>query len=116
MFEGHDTTATGITWTIQMLGCHEDLQEKAYEEIMEICGDSSELTLDHIGQMKYLECFIRETLRLYPSVPIIARRSGEDSIIGGHFIPQNTQLLINIYLIHRDPSQWKDPEVFDPDR
>lgn len=117
MFEGHDTTATGITWAIQMLGNHQDLQEKVFLEIQKVCGDDSlDVTLDQLSQLKYLECFIKETLRLYPSVPIIARRFGTDGNIDGYFVPKNTQILINIYLIHRDPEHWNDPEVFNPDR
>lgn len=116
MFEGHDTTATGISWAIQMLGNHQDLQEKVFLEIQKVCGDSVDVTLDQLSQLKYLECFIKETLRLYPSVPIIARRFGADGNIGGYFVPKDTQILINIYLIHRDPDHWEDPEVFNPDR
>jgi len=116
MFEGHDTTATGITWVLFMFGCHPDVQEKAFEEIQKICGNSTDISLEQLGQLKYLECCIKETLRIYPSVPIIARRLGSDANIGGHFIPADTQILLNIYLIHRDSAYWKDPEVFDPDR
>lgn len=116
MFEGHDTTTTGVTWAIQMLGNHENLQEKIFQEIQKVCGDSTDVTLDQLSQLKYLECFIKETLRLYPSVPIVARRFGADGEIGGYFVPKDTQILLNIYLIHRDPAHWEEPEVFNPDR
>uniref|UniRef100_A0A915EHQ1 Cytochrome P450 n=1 Tax=Ditylenchus dipsaci TaxID=166011 RepID=A0A915EHQ1_9BILA len=114
--EGHDTTATGVAWALQLFGCHPEIQEKAFEEIRSVCGNSSDISFEQLGQLRYLECCIKETLRLYPSVPIISRRLGSDSTIGGHFIPADTQILLNIYLIHRDPQYWKDPEVFDPTR
>lgn len=116
MFEGHDTTAAAITWVLHVLGCHPEVQDRVVEEIRQVCGDSSEISIDQLGQLKYLECVIKETLRLYPSVPIISRRLGADSVIGGHSIPAGVQMLINIYLIHRDPAHWVDPEVFNPDR
>ncbi|KAI1713408.1 cytochrome p450 domain-containing protein [Ditylenchus destructor] len=115
MFEGHDTTATAVTWMLHLLGCYPDIQEKVFDELQKICGDSTDVSMDQLGQMKYLECCVKEALRLYPSVPIIARRLGSDASIGGHLIPEGTQVLINIFLIHRDPAYWKDPEVFNPD-
>lgn len=118
MFEGHDTTATAVTWMLHLFGCYPEVQAKVYEEIQKVCGCSaiSEISMDQLGQLKYLECCIKEALRLYPSVPIISRRLGADADIGGHVIPEGTQVLINIYLIHRDSAHWDDPEIFDPDR
>jgi len=116
MFEGHDTTSAAITWTLHLLGCHPEIQEGVVEEILQVCGSSSDISMDQLGQLKYLERCIKEALRLYPSVPIISRRLGADANIGGITIPAGVHVLINIYLIHRDPQQWKDPEVFNPDR
>uniref|UniRef100_A0A914C0M8 Cytochrome P450 n=1 Tax=Acrobeloides nanus TaxID=290746 RepID=A0A914C0M8_9BILA len=116
MFEGHDTTATGITFVLHMLGCYPEIQEKAYAELQTICGTSEEITFEHLGQLKYLECVIKETLRLHPSVPIYARRMEEDDKIGGFTIPAGTQILVNAFLIHRDPKHWPDPEIFRPER
>ncbi|KAI6220871.1 hypothetical protein M3Y99_01583200 [Aphelenchoides fujianensis] len=116
MFEGHDTTATGVTWAMHVLGCHPEVQQKVYEEIQRVCGDSEDVTIDHLSQLKYVECCIKETLRLYPSVPIIARRLGNPIDIAGTRVPAGVETLLNLYLIHRDPAYWEDPEVFDPDR
>uniref|UniRef100_A0AC34QNC6 Cytochrome P450 n=1 Tax=Panagrolaimus sp. JU765 TaxID=591449 RepID=A0AC34QNC6_9BILA len=116
MFEGHDTTASGINWALHLLGNHPEEQEKALAEIGEVIGDSPEVTFEHLGKLKYLECIIKESLRLQPSVPIFARVLGEDQELGGFNIPKGTQILVNSYLIHRDPSQWVDPDVFKPER
>lgn len=59
MFEGHDTTATAVTWVLHLLGCYPEAQERVVEEIARVCGDSTELTMEHVGQLKYLECCIK---------------------------------------------------------
>ena len=116
MFEGHDTTAAAVVWSLFMLGCHLDAQQKCYEEIKYFCGDCDYIDLETLGKLTFLECFIKEVLRLYPSVPFIARRLSCDAEIGGYVLPTNTQVIINIYQIHRDPEHWEDAEKFMPDR
>ncbi|KAJ9580658.1 hypothetical protein L9F63_024169, partial [Diploptera punctata] len=81
MFEGHDTTAAGISWTLQLLGSHLDVQDKVYMELEHIyLGSTRSCTMEDLNKMKYLERVIKEALRLYPSVPIIGRRVQEDVI------------------------------------
>ena len=116
MFEGHDTTSANITWSLHLLGCNIEIQEKVYDEIIRVCGYSSEITQDDLSKLKYTECCLKESLRLYPSAPIISRRLGIDTKMGEHVVPAGSQVLINIFLIHRDPAFWPDPEVFNPDR
>ncbi|CAL2040885.1 hypothetical protein CAEBREN_29480 [Caenorhabditis brenneri] len=116
MFEGHDTTSTGLMWAIHLLGNHPEVQRKVQAELDEVMGDEEDVTTEHLARMKYLECVLKESLRIRPSVPIIMRELSEDQVIGGYNIPKGVTLLLNQFLIHRDPAQWKDPEVFDPDR
>jgi len=116
MFEGHDTTATAILWALHTLGNYPDIQQRVYDEIITVCGSDEEVTLEHLTQFRYMECCIKEILRLYPSVPIISRRLDSDVQVGKAVIPAGTQAIINIFLIHRDPKYWHDPEVFNPDR
>jgi cytochrome P450 len=116
MFEGHDTTSAGITWACHLLGNYPEVQKKAYEEIESVLGDSHDISFEHLSKLKYCECIIKESLRLYPSVPIFARVLGEDQEVSGHVIPKGTQILVNPYLIHRDPSHWDEPEQFRPER
>jgi len=59
MFEGHDTTSAAITWTLHLLGCHPEIQESVVEEILQVCGSSSDISMDQLGQLKYLERCIK---------------------------------------------------------
>uniref|UniRef100_A0AC35TWC5 Cytochrome P450 4c3 n=1 Tax=Rhabditophanes sp. KR3021 TaxID=114890 RepID=A0AC35TWC5_9BILA len=117
MFEGHDTTATGLTWAIQLLGCHPGIQEKVRGEIQAVVGnDPSDITFEQLGRLKYLECCLKESLRLYPSVPIYNRVLDQDEVVDDKIIPRGTEILINAYLMHRDAKYWPDPEAFRPER
>ena len=66
--------------------------------------------------MKYLEQCIREALRLYPSVPYIARKNNETFVVGNYEIPKDTTCLLFFFMLHRDPHYFPNPEVFDPNR
>ncbi|CAI4226462.1 unnamed protein product [Auanema sp. JU1783] len=116
MFEGHDTTSTGISWALHLIGNHPEIQRKIQAEIDEVLGNRSEVTPADISRFTYLECCIKESLRLYPSVPIITRELNHDEVINGVTIPKGTPILLNQYLTHRDPNQWEDPEKYIPER
>ncbi|KAG5682570.1 hypothetical protein PVAND_011915 [Polypedilum vanderplanki] len=122
MFEGHDTsessTAAGSSFTLCMLGCHPDIQEKVYAEQKAIFGDSDrDCTFADTLEMKYLERVIFETLRLYPPVPLIARKINQDLKLASvdYVIPSGTTIIIGTYKIHRRPDIYNNPEKFDPD-
>lgn len=117
MFEGHDTTATGMNWALHLLGCNPEIQAKVHQELDSVFGDDSrDVDFDDLRNLPYLECCLKEALRLFPSVPMFARTLAEDATIAGHVIPGGTQTIIYPYLVHRDPKHWPDPEVFNPDR
>uniref|UniRef100_U5EWR0 Putative cytochrome n=1 Tax=Corethrella appendiculata TaxID=1370023 RepID=U5EWR0_9DIPT len=117
MFEGHDTTAAGISWTLFFLGLNADVQEKAFQELDEIFQGSDRLaTMKDLNEMKYLERVIKESLRLRPPVPFFSRTTSEDEFLGKYFVPKGTFVSINTYYLHRNEKYFPDPDKFDPDR
>nr|WCC58139.1 cytochrome P450 [Pharsalia antennata] len=118
MFEGHDTTSMGICFALMALANEEKIQEEILQEIEDVLGDSDKLpTYSDLAEMKFLERCIKECLRLYPSVPLIARVAGEDiKTTTGYIIPKGCDMNIYIYDLHRSPQYWEDPEKFDPNR
>ncbi|XP_036328213.1 probable cytochrome P450 4ac1 [Rhagoletis pomonella] len=114
MFEGYDTTSTCLIFALLNLATHQDIQEKCYREV-EKC-DLPNLSIFDFNQLEYVERVIKETLRLYPSVPFISRRCMQHSELNGLILPPDTEINIHIYDIMRDERHFPDPLKFDPDR
>ena len=141
-FAGHDTTAASIYYTLYMLSLHPNFMARVEDEIQNIFGDDRErpATMEDLSSLKYLECFIKETMRLYPSVTFISRECNEDVMIEvqlalhmygafaskilsihhilfqNHVIPAKTEIVLFIHGQHRNPEDFPNPEIFDPDR
>nr|CAD7409335.1 unnamed protein product [Timema poppensis] len=108
--KGHDTTSAGISWALYLLGRNPHVQDRVVEELQGIFGDSDRpATFSDLQAMKYLEQVIKESLRLYPSVPFYGRYLEDDIII-------RTDVNVVPTHIHRNPRIYPDPEVFNPDR
>ncbi|KAL6417731.1 hypothetical protein ACFW04_014342 [Cataglyphis niger] len=117
MFEGHDTTAMGITFALLLLAEHKDIQERVRVEVDKAMQENGgKLNKKSLQNLPYLERCLKEALRLYPSVFLILRNVEEDVKLCSYIIPGGTNLFLNIYGVHRDPNFWPNPEVFDPDR
>lgn len=89
-----------------------------YEEIVEVLGSSNDPPTYHdLQNLTYLEMCIKESLRLYPSVPFIARIASHDiQTTNGYKIPKGTQIGLQIYDLHHNPELYPNPEKFDPER
>ncbi|KAL0973928.1 hypothetical protein UPYG_G00213080 [Umbra pygmaea] len=117
MFEGHDTTAASMNWAIHLLGSYPEVQMKVQQELQEVFGFSNRsATTDDLKRLRYLGCVIKETLRLFPSVPMFARTVSDDCHINGFDIPKGVDAVIIPYALHRDPRYFPDPEEFRPER
>ncbi|CAN7992022.1 unnamed protein product [Ixodes pacificus] len=118
MIGGFDTTATAAAFAVHLLGNHPEAQAKVHDEIDSVFGNDRErpVTTDDIRNLKYLECVLKETLRLYPPIPLIARKIDEDVVIGKHTIPKGTVSLVMLYFLHRHPRFFEKPDAFFPER
>ena len=88
IFEGHDTTSAALAWTLYLISTHPEVETRVLEEIKEVLGDKPYPDYDDMAKFKYLALCIKESLRLYPSVPTIARSMTEDTTVNGHLIPK----------------------------
>lgn len=116
IFEGHDTTSAGLGWTIYLVSKHPEVEKKALEEIKEVLGEKDVPDYEDMPKLKYVGQCIKEALRLYPSVPTIARYIEEDTMVGGKLVPAGTDVYLHPYVIHRQPDSWEDPEAYIPER
>ncbi|NXI40981.1 CP4V2 protein, partial [Galbula dea] len=117
MFEGHDTTAAAMNWALYLLGHNPEVQKKVHRELDEVFGNTERpVTMDDLKKLRYLECVVKESLRLFPSVPLFGRALKEDCWIRGYQIPKGTNVVVLTYALHRDPEIFPDPEEFRPER
>ncbi|KPJ11283.1 Cytochrome P450 4c3 [Papilio machaon] len=116
---GTDTSAVGLGYTLKLLAMYPKVQDKVYEELQEVFGDSDRpLVKEDLLKLKYLERVLKESLRLFPPVPFIIRKVLEDvTLPSGRVLPAGSGAAVSIWGLHRDPKYWgPDAEVFDPDR
>jgi len=112
---GHETTASGLNWTWYLLSRHPEAEARLHAEL----GGAAELaapTLAEIETLAYTQQVINEALRLFPPGWLLSRRTLEADRLGGYHVPPGTNVLLPLYLLHRHPRFWKDPESFDPAR
>jgi cytochrome P450 len=104
LIAGHDTSTALLAWTFALLGQHPEVHERLVHEVHTM--DKSPL-LDQV---------IKESLRLYPPIHIGNRRVAEEIRFREGTIPAGERMLYSIYLTHRDPAIWQNPEEFCPER
>ena len=88
MFGGHDTITSGISYCLYLLARNADVQQRVFNEVVEVLGEDREtpVTMRDLQDLRYLEAAIKESLRMYPPVPVIARQINEDTKIGWFLI------------------------------
>jgi hypothetical protein len=96
---------------------HPETMRKARAEIDAIVGTGGLVEESDISNLPYLQCVVKETLRLRPVGPVIpAHEAMEDCTVGGYRVRRGTMILVNAWAIHRDASLWDAPEEFRPER
>lgn len=113
---GHETTSTMCVWALYCFIQNPDKQKLVFDDIMKHAPKDSQITLESLEKMSYFDAFLSEVLRLYPPVGMIVRSTNETTKLMGASIPAQTRVMIPIYLLHRNPKYWTDPESFIPER
>ena len=96
---GHETTATALAWALEQLSRHPEALARLRS-----------------GDDEYLDAVVQETLRLRPVIIAVARQLMEPAELGGRTLPAGATVAPCIYLMHRDPAIYPDPESFRPER
>ncbi len=115
LLAGHETTATSLSWVVHRLLQNPAVLEKVRAERQRVIGDGP-IQAEHIPELEYLDATIKETARLNPIVPAVVRYLEQPTQIGAYEIPTDCVAAPCIYLTHRRPELWPEPETFNPDR
>ncbi|XP_036884537.1 cytochrome P450 4F3-like [Sturnira hondurensis] len=119
MFEGHDTTASGLSWVLYNLARHPEYQERCRQEVQQLLGnrEPKEIEWDDLARLPFLTMCIKESLRLHPPVTLVSRCCTQDIMLpDGRVIPKGNICVVSIFGVHHNPSVWPDPEIYDPFR
>ena len=104
LLAGHETTATALAWTIDLLVRHPQAMQRLVEEIDAGAGD------------EYLRAVIRESLRLRPVVPLAGRRLTSELRVNGYTLAPGTDVTPAIWLTHTRADLYPEPFAFRPER
>lgn len=116
LLAGHETTATTLSWAWYLLTLHPEWQERLYDEIRDVAG-ARPLTAEDVPSLILTRAVIDETLRLYPVVANLMRRSDrETELLPDLAVPTGKTILISPWVLHRHERYWRDPHRFDPMR
>nr|XP_018625853.1 geraniol 8-hydroxylase-like [Nicotiana tomentosiformis] len=114
---GTDTTTSTLEWAMAEIIRQPEIMKKAQAELAEVIGKGKIVEEADVSQLPYLQCVIKETLRMHPPVPFLVPRKVEQDVeLCDYIIPKGSQVLINAWAIGRDSTFWEDPLVFKPER
>ncbi|XP_017482890.1 PREDICTED: cytochrome P450 4d1 [Rhagoletis zephyria] len=118
MFEGHDTTSSAINFFFYNIAIYPECQSKCFAEIVDILGTdkSKPVTYDILNKLNYVELCIKETLRMFPSVPLLGRKVTQECEINGKVLPAGTNIGIAPFHLGRQPHLFPEPNSFKPER
>ncbi|HEX7053154.1 MAG TPA: cytochrome P450 [Burkholderiales bacterium] len=112
---GHETTARALAWTLYLLARFPAWEARAADEVAAVAG-SAPVQPEHIERLGVVQQVLKESMRLYPPVPMMGRQAAEDTTLGGVPLRRGMSAVLPIYAIHRHAARWRDPDVFDPER
>ncbi|XP_060174106.1 nicotine N-demethylase CYP82E3-like [Lycium barbarum] len=117
VLDASDTTSVHSNWVMATLLNHRDVMKKVQEELDREVGRNRWVEESDIKNLVYFQAVVKETLRLYPPVPVLVPREClEDCVVQGYHIPKGTRLWVNSMKLMRDPKIWSNPDTFDPER
>ena len=112
---GHETTASGLNWTWYLLSQNPQAEQRLHAEI-DATDETRAPALADMESLKYTKHVCDEALRLYPPGWLLSRRTIAPDTLSGYHVPAGTDVLLCLYLLHRHPRYWKEPEAFRPER
>jgi cytochrome P450 len=115
---GFTTSSSLLSWALYALVKYPGYQERLFEEVASHRSDADKRwTYDEIHGMKFLDCFIKEVLRLHSPSFQTARNAKQDAVLpGGYLIPKGSIVIACFPSIQKNPAHWENPLRFDPDR
>jgi cytochrome P450 len=111
---GHETTASGLAWSLYLLARHPEARARAEAEASILRGRRA--TASDLPSLGFCQRVFKEALRLYPPIYLTGRQAIADVRVGPYDLPRGTLVIVSPWSVHHRPELWPDPERFDPSR
>jgi cytochrome P450 len=111
---GHGTTANLLMWTVKLLTEHPDVRKQLQAEVDAVI--ERPIDGETIERLSLVHAVVRESMRIFPPVWLIAREVFEPDRLGDIDLKPKERLLLLPWVIHRRPDLWEQPEAFRPER
>ncbi|HBB82821.1 MAG TPA: cytochrome P450, partial [Sulfitobacter sp.] len=109
---GHETSASALAWALYLMATHPEWQERLAEEAQAL--ETCDFTV--MSKLKLSRDVFRETLRLYPPVPMMVRENSCPERFRDRDVKKGAQLVLSPWHLHRHERLWDNPDGFDPTR
>lgn len=110
---GHETSASALAWALYLLATHPEAQERVAAEAAAFWENPA---FSGLSALKFTRDVFRETLRLYPPVPMMVRENRCPETFRGRRLAPGAQVVLSPWHLHRHERLWANPDAFDPDR
>ncbi len=110
---GHETSASALAWALYLLATHPEAQARVAAEAASLPDQPDFAAL---SKLKFTRDVFRETLRLYPPVPMMVRENSCPESFRGRDVAPGAQIVLSPWHLHRHERLWPNPDGFDPDR
>jgi cytochrome P450 family 110 len=116
LMAGHETSGTALAWAFERVLSSPQVEERLRAELERVVGNDP-FSAAHLSRLEYLDATVKESLRIRPIMPAGGGRVLQKPLeVGGYVIPAGVLLINGVYLLHRRPDLYPDPETFNPDR
>jgi cytochrome P450 len=115
LLAGHETTANSLSWTLYLLSLHPEIMGRMQAELDVVLSGRAP-SVEDLGSLSYTAQVVKESMRLYPPVWMLARKSLTEREMSGYRIKKGAYVFFSPWAIHRNPKYWPHPEAFDPER
>jgi len=112
---GHETSAGVMAWAFYLIANSPDIQGRLHQEIDTVVGKGV-LEQGHFRKLPLVRNVFRETLRLFPPVAFVPRKTTVTETWRDKVIKPGSTIFVAVWLLQRNPQIWEDPDGFDPDR
>ena len=112
---GHETSASALAWALYLLAMYPECQERLAEEAQGAI-DPTDPAFSTVSKLRLSKDVFRETLRLYPPVPMMVREAACPETFRDREVPKGSQIVLSPWHLHRHERLWERPDEFDPGR